>query len=163
GHNRLEQCICGKTDHRMSHKGAVFHCEIPFVRGVYDGTLNTAKVTITGSWTQNSVEQKLDFQRSDQLLELVRPQNPAKPYPYQEEEVIFTNGKAKISLAGTLTVPRGPRPFPAAILLSDSGPHDRDESLVGHRPFLVLADHLKRKGIPVLRFGKRGIGKSTGD
>src|SRR5216110_3087091 len=78
-------------------------------------------------------------------------------------EVLFTNGKAKISLAGTLTVPRGQKPFPAAILLSDSGPHDRDESLVGHRPFLVLADHLTRKGIAVLRFDKRGIGKSTGD
>ncbi|PYU44567.1 MAG: alpha/beta hydrolase [Acidobacteria bacterium] len=158
-----DQGVSGLPAIQVSQKGAGFHFEIPVVGGVYDGTLNAAKATITGSWTQNSVEQKLDFQRSDQLLELVRPQNPAKPYPYQEEEVIFTNGKAKISLAGTLTVPRGPRPFPAAILLSDSGPHDRDESLVGHRPFLVLADHLTRKGIAVLRFDKRGIGKSTGD
>ena len=158
-----DQGVSGLPAVEVSQKGAGFHFEIPVVGGVYDGTLNAAKVTITGSWTQNSVEQKLDFQRSDQLLELVRPQNPAKPYPYQEEEVIFTNGKAKISLAGTLSVPRGQRPFPAAILLSDSGPHDRDESLVGHRPFLVLADHLTRKGIAVLRFDKRGIGKSTGD
>ena len=131
--------------------------------GVYDGTLNPAKTEITGTWTQSSVQQKLDFRRSDQLLELIRPQNPTKPYPYREEEILFANASAKISLAGTLTLPPGKGPFPAAILLSGSGPHDRDESLVGHRPFLVLADHLTRRGIAVLRFDKRGIGKSTGD
>jgi uncharacterized protein len=158
-----DQGVSGLPAIKVSQKDAGFHFEIPVVSGIYDGTLNAGKTAITGSWTQNGVEQKLGFQRSDQLLELVRPQNPVKPYPYKEEEVTFPNGKAKISLAGTLTVPRGPGPFPAAILLSGSGPHDRDESIVGHRPFLVLADHLTRKGIAVLRFDKRGIGKSTGD
>ncbi len=158
-----DQGVSGLPAIKVSQKDAAFHFEIPVVSGVYDGTLNAAKSAITGSWTQNNVEQKLDFQRSDQLLELLRPQNPVRPYPYREEEIIFPNGKAKISLAGTLTLPRGPGPFPAVILLSGSGPHDRDESLVGHRPFLVLADHLTRKGIAVLRFDKRGIGKSTGD
>jgi pimeloyl-ACP methyl ester carboxylesterase len=158
-----DQGVSGLPAIKVSQKDAGFHFEIPVVSGVYDGTLNPAKTAITGSWTQNGVEQKLVFQRSDQLLELVRPQNPIKPYPYREEEITFPNGKAKISLAGTLTLPPGQGPFPAAILLSGSGPHDRDESLVGHRPFLVLADHLTRKGIAVLRFDKRGIGKSTGD
>jgi pimeloyl-ACP methyl ester carboxylesterase len=158
-----DQGVSGLPAIHVIQKDASFHFEIPVVSGVYDGTLNAAKTAITGSWTQNSVEQKLDFRRSDQLLELVRPQNPVKPYPYKEEEIAFANGKAKISLAGTLTLPRAPGPFPAAVLLSDSGPHDRDESIVGHRPFLVLADHLTRKGIAVLRFDKRGIGKSTGD
>src|SRR5205807_3845557 len=114
-------------------------------------------------WTQNGAEQKLNFQRSDKLLELLRPQTPAKPYPYKEEEITFPNVKSKISLAGTLTLPPGQGPLPAAIVLNGSGPNDRDESLAGHRPFLVLADHLTRKGIAVLRFDKRGIGKSTGD
>jgi pimeloyl-ACP methyl ester carboxylesterase len=158
-----DQGVSGLPAIRVSQKDAAFHFEIPVVSGVYDGTLNAAKSAITGSWAQNGVEQKLDFQRSDQLLELLRPQNPVKPYPYKEEELTFPNAKAKISLAGTLTVPSGPGPFPAAILLSGSGPHDRDESLVGHRPFLVLADHLTRKGVAVLRFDKRGVGKSTGD
>ena len=158
-----DQGVSGLPAIKVSQKDAGFHFEIPVVNGVYDGILNTAKTAIAGSWTQSNVEQKLDFQRSDQLLELVRPQNPVKPYPYKEEEITFPNGKAKISLAGTLTVPRGQEPFPAAVLLSGSGPHDRDESLVGHRPFLVLADHLTRKGIAVLRFDKRGIGRSTGD
>jgi pimeloyl-ACP methyl ester carboxylesterase len=158
-----DQGVSGLPAIHVIQKDAAFHFEIPVVSGVYDGTLNAEKTAITGSWTQNNVEQKLDFRRSDQLLELVRPQNPVKPYPYKEEEIAFPNGKAKISLAGTLTLPRAPGPFPAAVLLSDSGPHDRDETIVGHRPFLVLADHLTRKGIAVLRFDKRGIGKSTGD
>jgi len=158
-----DQGVSGLPAIKVSQKDASFHFEIPVVSGVYDGTLNAAKTAINGSWTQNGVEQKLDFRRSDQLLELVRPQDPVKPYPYKEEEITFANGKAKVSLAGTLTLPPGPGPFPAAILLGGSGPHDRDESLVGHRPFLVLADHLTRKGIAVLRFDKRGVGKSTGD
>ena len=158
-----DQQVSGLPAIKVRQKDAAFHFEIPVVTGVYDGTLNAAKTTITGSWTQNGIEQKLNFKRSDQLLELVRPQDPVKPYPYKEEEIFFPNERAKITLAGTLTLPRGPGPFPAAILLSGSGPQDRDGSIVGHRPFLVLADHLTRKGIAVLRFDKRGIGKSTGD
>jgi len=158
-----DQQVSGLPAIKVSQKDAAFHFEIPVVTGVYDGTLNAAKTAINGSWTQNGIEQKLNFKRSDQLLELVRPQNPVKPYPYREEEISFPNEKAKIMLAGTLTLPRGPGPFPSAILISGPGPQDRDESIVGHRPFLVLADHLSRKGIAVLRFDKRGIGKSTGD
>src|SRR5216684_255555 len=145
-----DQGVSGLPAIKVSQKDAGFHFEIPVVSGVYDGALNAAKTAITGSWTQNNVEQKLDFRRSDQLLELIRPQNPVKPYPYKEEEITFPNAKAKISLAGTLTLPRGLGPFSAAVLLSGSGPHDRDESIAGHRPFLVLADHLTRKGIAVL-------------
>ena len=158
-----DQGISGLPAVKVSQKESAFHFEIPVVSGVYDGTLNPTKTEITGTWTQSGVQQKLDFRRSDQLLELIRPQNPTKPYPYREEEILSANASAKISLAGTLTLPPGKGPFPAAILLSGSGPHDRDESLVGHRPFLVLADHLTRRGIAVLRFDKRGIGKSTGD
>src|SRR4029077_17630355 len=158
-----DQGVSGLPAVKVSQKETAFHFEIPVVSGVYDGTLNATKTAITGSWTQSGGAQKLTFHRSDQLLELLRPQDPVKPYPYKEEEIIFSNNQANISLAGTLPLPRGPGPFPAAILLGGSGPHDRDESIVGHRPFLVLADHLTRKGIAVLRFDKRGIGKSTGD
>jgi pimeloyl-ACP methyl ester carboxylesterase len=158
-----DQGVSGLPAVKVSQKETAFHFEIPVVSGVYDGTLNATKTVITGSWTQSGGAQKLTFHRSDQLLELLRPQDPVKPYPYKEEEINFPNNQANISLAGTLTLPRGPGPFPAAILLADSGPHDRDESIVGHRPFLVLADHLTRKGIAVLRFDKRGIGKSAGD
>lgn len=158
-----DQGVSGLPATEVSQKHAAFHFEIPEVGGVYDGTLNAAKTAIAGSWTQNEVTQTLEFKRADKLLELLRPQTPAKPYPYREEEVLFPNVGAKISLAGTLTIPSGSGPFPVAVLLTGSGPYDRDETLLGHHPFLILADHLTRKGLAVLRYDKRGIGKSTGD
>jgi predicted acyl esterase len=92
-----------------------------------------------------------------------RPQTPQKPYRYDEREVTYENAAGRVKLAGTLTVPRGEGPFPAVLLISGSGPQDRDEALLGHRPFLVLADHLTRQGIAVLRVDDRGVGGSTGD
>jgi len=96
-------------------------------------------------------------------LELRRPQNPVRPYPYREQEVSYSTPAGKIQLGATLTIPPGKGPFPAVLLIAGSGPHDRDESIMGHKPFLVLADYLTRKGIVVLRADKRGIGKSAGD
>lgn len=157
-----DQGISGLPANNVSQKDNAFHFEIPVVNGVFEGTINPAKTAIVGTWRQNEETRKLEFQRSDKLVEVSRPQNPVKPYPYREEELAFPNEKAKISLAGTLTIPQGPGPFPAALLIAGSGPYDRDENLVGHRPFLVLADHLTRNGIAVLRVDKRGIGKSTG-
>lgn len=86
-----------------------------------------------------------------------------KPYPYYNEDVVFENTEAKITLAGTLTLPNKNGTFPVVILISGSGPQDRDESFMGHKPFLVLADHLTKQGIGVLRFDDRGHGESTGD
>ena len=155
--------ISGLPAVKVSQKVNVFHFEIPVVDGVYEGTINPTKSVITGTWTQGGITRNLKFQRSDQLLELVRPQNPVKPYPYREEQVTFANPKAQVSLAATLTLPPGAGPFPAAMLIAGSGPQDRDETVAGHRPFLVLADHLTRKGVAVLRYDKRGTGKSTGN
>ncbi|GMV27259.1 MAG: lipoprotein [Phycisphaerae bacterium] len=91
-----------------------------------------------------------------------RPQEPKAPFPYAIEDVEFQNAEAGVTLAGTLVVPQTQGPHPAAVLVTGSGPQDRDESLLGHRPFLVLADHLVRHGIAVLRYDDRGVGKSTG-
>ena len=87
-----------------------------------------------------------------------RPQEPKKPYPYDEEEVSYRNEKDNIKISGTLTVPRGAGPHPAVLLITGSGPQDRNETVAGHRPFLVLADHLTRNGIAVLRVDDRGVG-----
>lgn len=92
-----------------------------------------------------------------------RPQEPVKPYPYKEEEVTFINKNAGLTLAGTLTLPNKTGKFPVAVLISGSGPQDRDETFYEHKPFLVLADYLTRQGIAVLRYDDRGAGKSTGD
>jgi pimeloyl-ACP methyl ester carboxylesterase len=90
-----------------------------------------------------------------------RPQNPVEPFPYKVEEVGFDNLQAPgVRLAGTLTLPEGEGPFPAAIMITGSGGQDRDESLMGHRPFAVIADYLTRNGIAVLRYDDRGIGAS---
>lgn len=94
---------------------------------------------------------------------LVRPQDPAKPYPYKEIEVGYPNrAQSGVHLAGTLTVPLHKGPFPAVLLITGSGRQDRDETLFGHKPFLVLADYLTRRGIAVLRVDDRGAGGSTG-
>jgi dienelactone hydrolase len=77
--------------------------------------------------------------------------------------VTYSSAANGVKLAGTLTLPKGDGPFPAVIFISGSGPQDRDESLLGHKPFLVIADHPTRKGIAVLRFDDRGTAKSTGD
>ncbi len=158
----LDQDVSGLPAINVLLKEAAFHFEIPAVAGAFDGTLNASKNKLSGNWSQTGAEEKLEFTRSDQPLELRRPQNPAKPYPYREEQISFSNPAAGVSLAGTLTLPKGAGPFPAALLIAGSGPHDRDEALANHLPFLVLADHLTRNGIAVLRYDKRGIGQSSG-
>jgi uncharacterized protein len=159
----IDQGISRFPATNVSEKDAAVHFDLPSVQGIYDGTLNAPGTAITGNLQQSGSSTALNFKRSDQILPLRRPQTPARPYPYREEDVTFANAKAGISLSGTVTLPRGAGPFAAAVLLVGSGPLDRDEADSGHRPFLVLADHLTRKGIAVLRYDKRGIGKSTGN
>ena len=131
------------------------------IRGVpgnptFDGTLQGG--VINGTFSQGGVT--FGFRLSREIVsDPVRPQEPKPPFPYQIEEVAFQNGD--INLAGTLTVPQGDGPFPAVLLISGSGLQDRDETVFGHKPFWVLADHLSRAGIAVLRVDDPGIGKST--
>jgi fermentation-respiration switch protein FrsA (DUF1100 family) len=131
----------------------------------FDGKISADLSSIDGTLTQmgGSLPLALKPVKDQAAAEPRRPQNPVKPYPYREEEVTYANKAGGNTLAATLTVPPGKGPFPAVLLIVGSGPHDRDESLMGHKPFLVLADYLTRKGIVVLRADKRGVGKSTGD
>ncbi len=90
-----------------------------------------------------------------------RPQNPKAPFPYNDEEVTFSNSAEGNRLAGTLTVPENfVKKSPAVILISGSGAQNRDSELMGHKPFLVIADHLARNGIASLRIDDRGTGNS---
>jgi len=158
----LDQFVSGLPAVKVTQKESAFHFEIPALTSTYDGTLDATKNKIAGEWSQSEIKAKLEFKRSDQPLELRRPQNPVKPYSYREEEVTFSNVSAGVNLAGTLTLPKGPGPFAAAILIAGSGPQDRDGTIANHKPFLVLSDYLTRKGFAVLRYDKRGIGQSTG-
>jgi len=161
----LDQGANGLPVNSLTRNGPSLKFEMKSIGGNYDGTISVDLGTFNGTWTQMGKSWPLAFKRvkSAAELELKRPQNPVKPYPYRAEEVSYRNPAAKIDLAATLTIPPGKGPFPAVLLIVGSGPHDRDETLMGHKPFLVLADYLTRKGIVVLRADKRGVGKSSGD
>jgi hypothetical protein len=119
--------------------------------------------SITCEFRQGGGILPVSFSRVDKLPVLLRPQEPKKPYPYNEEEVVFDNLKAGIKLAGTLTLPKSGGKYAAVILVTGSGQQDRNETIGGHKPFLVIADYLTRNGIAVLRVDDRGTGGSTGN
>lgn len=129
----------------------------------YEGILNKDATEIDGTLKQGGAAGPLRFSRVAEVAMKKRPQDPVKPYAYAEEEVSYENTADKIKLAGTLTFPRGGGRFPAVLLITGSGSQDRDETISGHRPFLVLADHLTRNGFAVLRVDDRGIGGSGGN
>jgi pimeloyl-ACP methyl ester carboxylesterase len=114
---------------------------------------------ISGTFTQGGQSFAFDLGRI-RIPPLTRFQEPQPPFPYEVSEVTYANGP--ITLAGTLTSPSQGGPFPAVVLISGSGPQDRNEEVMGHKPFLVLADHLTRAGIAVLRVDDRGVGGSSG-
>ena len=149
----------------VSLKDSNLNFTVAAVRGFYEGKVNPDGMIIDGTWSQNGASLPLVLKRVKNVAELQqrRPQNPVKPYPYREEDVAYKNDAAGITLAATLTIPPGKGPFPAVLLITGSGPQDRDESLMGHRPFLVLADYLTRRGVIVLRADDRGVGKSGGN
>ncbi len=129
----------------------------------YNGKFEALTSTIMGTWNQGNHDFELNLIKTQLPLEKPhRPQNPQKPYPYIEKEVVYRNEQANIKLGGTLTLPRMKPPYPAVILITGSGAEDRDETILGHKPFLVLADYLTRRGISVLRVDDRGVGASTG-
>ena len=138
--------------------------EFAMAGGEFTGRFSDDGNRIDGSWAQGGASLPLLLERTDaQALAPKRPQEPQPPYPYEALDVQFENPEAGIRLAGTFTIPAGDGPHPAVVLISGSGPQDRDETVFGHRPFLVLADYLTRSGSAVLWFDDRGIGASTGD
>ncbi len=149
----------------ITRNGATVKLEVKSVGAVFEGRIGQGLDAIGGTFTQNGLPLPLTLKRVREgaSLELARPQNPVKPYPYREEDVTYENPAAGIRLAATFTIPQGKGPFPAVLLVCGSGSHDRDETLLGHKPFLVLSDYLTRQGIAVLRADKRGVGKSGGN
>jgi pimeloyl-ACP methyl ester carboxylesterase len=127
----------------------------------YEGVLKND--SIIGVFKQGAQSFPLNVYRDKNAKKTVRPQEPVKPFSYYSEDVSFENRKAGIRLAGTLTLPNKDGVYPVAILISGSGPQNRDEELLEHKPFLVLSDHLTKNGIAVLRFDDRGVGASGGD
>jgi pimeloyl-ACP methyl ester carboxylesterase len=160
----LDQGVKGMPVTSVTRDAAALKMEVKSIAGGFEGRIAPDRSSITGNWTQGggSIPLLLKPVKDEAALEPRRPQNPVKPYPYREEEVTYENRAQNVTLAATLTLPQGKGPFPAVVLITGSGPQDRDESLMGHKPFLVLSDDLTRRGIAVLRADDRGTGKSTG-
>lgn len=137
--------------------------EVKSAGGVFEGKVSEDFLVIEGEWKQSGQTLPLTLKRVDKAVEILRPQVPKKPYPYIEKKVAYTNLKAGVKLVGILTLPSDKGVFPAVLLITGSGPQDRDETIYGHHPFLVLADYLTRQGIAVLRVDDRGVGESTGN
>lgn len=141
---------------------AKVHFGVASAHAAFDGTLSQSHNSIVGSWSQGTVSLPLTLAHGTGAAQANRPQEPKPPFPYRAEDVHVAVPGTNVVLAGTLTLPRGPGPFPAAVLVTGSGPQDRDETIMGHKPFLVLSDYLTRHGVAVLRYDDRGVGKSTG-
>jgi|WetSurMetagenome_2_1015567.scaffolds.fasta_scaffold00015_77 uncharacterized protein len=142
-------------------KGKEINIKAPLLLGEYKGLMKNDTI-IDGIWTQRGAGTPLTLAKLKKAFSLNRPQEPKPPFSYRSEDIIFRNEAAGIDLGGTLTIPGGEGPFPAVILITGSGSQNRNEEIMGHKPFWVIADYLSRNGIAVLRYDDRGVGQSKG-
>ncbi|MED5554632.1 MAG: alpha/beta fold hydrolase, partial [Pseudomonadota bacterium] len=156
-----DQSAYGIAADTVSFDGERLVFNVDSINAGYAGTLNSDGSLIQGRWSQ-SVEFELDLARVDKPSVRAREQNPKSPFPYRIEDMRFPGGARGVTLAGTLTLPES-EDFPVVILVTGSGAQDRDETIMGHKPFWVLADYLVRNGVGVLRYDDRGFAQSTGD
>ncbi|MCF8370352.1 MAG: alpha/beta hydrolase [Bacteroidales bacterium] len=157
-----EQGVYDKSFDSISISGTTLWLNLKAFTAAYTGNFSEDKKTITGKWEQGGQKYDLVLSRLESKPKVNRPQEPKEPFPYRSQEVTFENTSAKIKLAGTLTIPENSWQAPAVILVSGSGPQNRNSELLGHKPFLVLSDYLTRHGIAVLRYDDRGNGESEG-
>ena len=179
-----DQGVKGIPVSRVALADSVVSFEVKAISGSYEGKLSADGQRLEGNWKQSGRNFPLVLQKAGVSVvpgaadvppapvpgqapgatqAPVSSQEPKKPYPYDAVDVVFQNPKAGISLSGTLTIPRGEGPFPAVVLVTGSGAQNRDEEILGHKPFLVIADYLARRGIAALRYDDRGVGGSGGD
>ncbi len=143
--------------------------KIPGLAATWKGKAKREDERWTGSWSQGLIPLPLEWKREASAKELdvvkkKRPQTPQPPFPYESSEVTIESGEgSQVTLSGTLLIPKSEKKLAAVILITGSGPQDRDETILDHKPFWVIADHFARQGIAVLRYDDRGVGKSTGN
>lgn len=146
-----------------SLNGAAVALTLKVAPASFSGQLAPDGKSIAGEWYQGGVNFKVTLNKDAPaaIVRPPRPQEPKPPFSYRQEEVSFLNPRSGLKLAGTLTLPEGPGPFPAVVLISGSGAQDRDGSIFDHKPFLLIADALTRQGVAVLRVDDRGVGGSA--
>ena len=145
-------------------KGKNLAFTIDKLHASYQGTLSDS-LLIKGDFKQGALKATLDFNQQEiPQQETKKLQDPKEPIPYVQDEVTIYNRTGEFNLSGTLTHPEQDKLIktPCVILITGSGPQDRNEEILGHRPFLVLADRLTLSGYGVLRMDDRGTGKSEG-
>ncbi len=157
-----DQGVKGIPASKTTFVNQILTIELAAMKIEYSGKLDSGFVNGTFKQAGMSLPLKLTRQAFEKV-ELKRPQNPVKPYPYYSEDITFENKTAGIKLAGTLSLPKKVGKFPGVILITGSGPQNSDEELMGHKPFLVLSDYLTRNGIAVLRYDDRGTFESKGN
>jgi pimeloyl-ACP methyl ester carboxylesterase len=144
-------------------KGDSISLVVNSIGGKYKGVFLKDSTKLDGVWKQGGGIFPLEMSKVEKIEEPKRQQEPQPPYQYNSEDITFENRSAGIKLAGTLTYPKEGTNFPAVVLITGSGPEDRNETVFGHKPFLVISDYLTKNGIAVLRYDDRGVGGSTGD
>ena len=154
-----DQGANGIKTQSTSFKDSIVTIQIPSIHASYKGKLSSNH-TISGTFTQG-MPMPLNLEKGE-AAPLKRPQEPQPPFPYRSEEVTVRNERDGINLAGTLTLPEKGTKFPAVVMVTGSGAQNRDEEIMGHKPFFVIADYLTRNGIAVLRCDDRGTAASQG-
>jgi len=161
-----DQGAKGILTDKTTIQGKEISIEAGKLRLVYKATYDAESNELKGTFTQGPGSIPLNLSRSEKSNEKISVKRPQEPtdFPYQQEEVTFKNIGAGNELSGTLTLPKEGKVSKIVIMISGSGPQDRNEEVVQfkHKPFLVWSDYLTRKGIAVLRYDDRGVGKSTG-
>lgn len=136
--------------------------EVASIRLRYEGKLQRNR-SIDGTVSQNGIDFPMTLSKTDASVARKRPQLPQPPYGYDTVDIVFSGEYDDVKLAGTITMPKEGDQLPAVVLVTGSGPQDRDETIMGHKPFKVIADYLTKNGILVLRYDERGVGASTGN
>ena len=154
-----DQGANGIKTQTTSFKDSILTVQTPVIHASYKGKLSNDR-SISGTFTQG-IPLPLNLEKGE-AAKPKRPQEPQPPFPYRAEDITFENKEAGITIAGTLTLPEQGKKFPTVVLVTGSGAQNRNEEIMGHKPFLVIADYLTRNGIAVLRCDDRGVGGSTG-
>jgi uncharacterized protein len=156
-----DQGVKGIKVNATTFRDGVLTLKADALKMEYTGTLKAN--TIEGIFQQSGFSIPLNLTNKPvEKQKINRPQEPLAPFAYYSEDVVFKNTKDNVQLAGTLTLPQKEGRFSVVVMVTGSGPQDRNEELLGHKPFLVIADYFAKNGVGVLRFDDRGVGKSTG-
>lgn len=159
-----DQQVYGIAVEEVTVDGNSISLDARSIQGSFKGLLSEDKKSISGNWSQAGLTIPLELIKVKKRLSSInRPQHPNKPFPYESEDLTFENKNENFKLAGTFTKPKDGKDLTAIILITGSGPQDRDETIFGHKPFLVISDFLTRNGYAVLRYDDRGFGWSEGD